>query len=101
MRLKNGVIWAQMHPSMEHAWEVCERVTWALFDRDAVITSGREGTHSATSLHYEGKALDLRTRDLDADEVERYRWELVSKLGADYDIVIESGSHIHVEYDPA
>jgi len=100
MRLKNGVIWAQMHPSMEHAWEVCERVTWSLFDRDAVITSGREGTHSETSLHYEGKALDLRTRDLDADEVERYRWELASKLGADYDIVVE-GSHIHVEYDPA
>lgn len=100
MRLKNGVIWAHMHPSMEHAWEVCERVTWEVCDRDAVITSGRDGVHSQTSLHYEGKALDLRTRDLDADEVERYRWELASKLGADYDIVVE-GSHIHVEYDPA
>jgi|APSaa5957512535_1039671.scaffolds.fasta_scaffold10843_6 hypothetical protein len=100
MRLKNGVIWAQMHKSMEHAWEVCERVTWEVCDRDAVITSGRDGVHSQTSLHYEGKALDLRTRDLDTDTVTKYAQALRQCLGDDYDIVIES-DHIHVEYDPA
>lgn len=35
-----------------------------LFDRPAVITSGRDALHAKGSKHYEGKAIDLRVKDM-------------------------------------
>lgn len=69
---------------------------------EVVITSACDGTHSAGSLHYEGKALDLRcsvawgfsTADCQAIEA-----MMAERLGTGYDVVLES-THLHVEYDP-
>ena len=99
MRLKSGVQWTRMAPAMEHAWDVCERVTREVCDRDAIITSARDGRHSANSFHYEGRALDLRTRDLTVTKVAEYHGALVLALGPDYDVVTER-DHIHLEFDP-
>ena len=51
------------------------------------------------SKHYEGKALDLRTRDFSRDTAEKITVKLQNNLGRDYDVVNEK-EHIHVEYDP-
>ena len=70
--------------------------------KDTVITSGFDGIHALTSLHYDGRAADLRSR-----------WyygkpELVDlmkdALGLDFDVLLEnegeSNEHFHIEYQP-
>lgn len=62
-----------------------------------VITSACDGDHMPGSKHYNGDALDLRSRTLtDAFAV---RDMLQDELGDDYDVILES-DHIHVEWDP-
>lgn len=93
-----------------------ENVSWRMFwaaivadgiyraaGSEATITSGSDGKHSARSKHYAEnnesgmvEALDFRTWGVDADSI---AGKMRSKLGENYDVVVES-DHIHVEYDP-
>lgn len=70
----------------------------------AYITSGRDGLHKAGSLHYVGRAIDLRTRDLTDAEGDALVTALRWRLPRQYDVVDErtkaGAPHIHVEYDP-
>lgn len=97
--MKDGVDWSDMHSSMWHARSVAEDVCQAVFGRECIITSARDGQHSANSLHYVGKAMDIRTRDQPDAEIQVCASKLRDKLGPDYDVVVES-THIHIEYDP-
>ena len=70
---------------------------------EAIITSGSDGKHSARSKHYpennasgQVEALDLRTWHVDPHAVAA---DMREKLGANYDVVVES-DHLHIEYDP-
>lgn len=78
--------------------EVAETV-YEEIGKDCVVTSICDGQHSKNSLHYFGNAVDLRTRHLSDDEKIIVRDNFKSRLGADYDVVLES-THLHVEYDP-
>ncbi len=69
------------------------------YGRELVITSGTDGKHSRTSLHYRGDAIDLRTRELDPSVVEAVAGEIRNRLGPDFDVVVER-THIHMEYQP-
>ena len=60
------------------------------------ITSAKDGKHSVNSLHYEGKAIDIRSRDMHNSS--RVCYFLRMSLGKDYDIINEK-THIHIEYD--
>ena len=67
---------------------------------DTVITSATDGKHSATSLHYAGCAVDLRTRHIaDQQEVEDIASQLRRALAPHFDVVLEE-DHIHMEYQP-
>lgn len=66
---------------------------------DCVITSANDSEHSHGSLHYTGAALDFRTRDIPQEQQEQITRALQSRLGREYDVVLES-NHIHVEYQP-
>lgn len=66
--------------------------------RNVVITSARDGEHMKNSKHYDGHALDLRTRTLPDPKLAAEL--LQNKVGDQYDVVLES-DHIHVEFDPA
>lgn len=68
------------------------------------VTSGWDGVHHAGSLHYVGKAVDLRTwhfRSVSARDMAIAN--LRARLSPDYDLVLEkpgqTGEHLHVEYD--
>lgn len=67
---------------------------------DTVLTSGTDGTHSPTSLHPTGNAVDIRTRGQ-----ARVLWvgtlvpHLTFYLGNQFDVVLE-GDHLHIEFDP-
>jgi len=66
------------------------------YGQEMVITSTCEGTHSPSSLHYAGRAIDIR---LPVREKRRVISDIKNVLGIDYDVV-EEVDHIHIEYDP-
>ena len=74
------------------ASSIWERQGWGT----VVVTSISDGVHKPTSLHYWGKAVDLRVWGI---EVIHAATLLKEELGKDYDVVVER-DHIHVEYDP-
>jgi hypothetical protein len=68
-------------------------------NRDAIVTYTTNGVHSPTSLHYDGNAIDLRTRDLTDAQIANVANILWTNLSDDYRIIIED-DHIHIEYNP-
>lgn len=68
-----------------------------LFGKPLTITSGNDGKHMDTSLHYENLAWDIRIRDLPKDRVPRLVEELKLRLPG-YQVILEK-DHIHVEWD--
>ena len=99
MKLKDdSVNFDGVNRTILHACVVAEPIMekWGEF----VVTSANDGRHSKNSLHYKGKAVDIRIWALkkDEDKTQAIR-ELKLALGSDYDIVLEP-DHIHIEYDP-
>lgn len=72
------------------------RDLWSEQSQSLVVTSITDGQHKVGSLHYAGRAMDLR---LPTANKERMVEQLGIRLGGDYDVILE-GDHIHVEYDP-
>jgi hypothetical protein len=78
-------------------------IHWLLFGKPLIITSGKDGKHVAGSLHAQGRALDFRTRDLEADE-ELVFFQVLAfsavgrKCGVFDERAVPGGAHIHVEY---
>ena len=97
--LKEGVDWTDMQPFIGEAWADVERVAMEVTGERPFVTSGREGVHMEGSIHPEGGAFDLRTRDLDPETIVAYRQGLADSLGPDWDVLIEGGDqpHIHSE----
>ncbi len=93
MLLKLGVDISRLHDSIRTKLSVID----SCMGEEAVITSTYEGAHSAGSLHYQNKAIDIRfpKKLSQAGAVT----VLTAKLGEGYDVVLEA-THIHVEYDP-
>lgn len=105
MKFKEGINLA-LEPAMAKALpDVDLAHSDAGLERDAVITSGNDGSHMVGSLHYKGLAVDLRSRDLSQAVTYRLAAALRQRLNGDanhnrpYQVVIES-NHLHLEYDP-
>ena len=64
-------------------------------------TSGVDRTHSISSLHYVGAAVDVWWDDGNWDPFEKPKVgrDLREQLGSHYDVV-EEPQHIHIEYQP-
>ena len=103
MRFKPGVVGAvgpyQLHEALARCLPTMDAAHRRVVKREGFITSLMDGTHSARSLHYSGRAVDFRTRDLSALEVAHLAAALKSDLGPAFDVVVEE-THIHVEWDP-
>jgi hypothetical protein len=71
-----------------------------------VVTSGNDGQHAPSSLHYQNAAIDLRANNVSGDVAQKLANDLAAKLGDSYDVLYEqdadnpANNHIHVEYDP-
>jgi len=98
MKLKSGVCVTGIQPEMILAIIIAQRVYDDL-DTLLVITSCVEGKHSATSLHYAGAAVDLRTRDMSKAAAKRARDDIAAALTSDYDVLWET-NHLHLEWQP-
>ena len=99
MKYKPGVSIRKLQPQIVLALMEIERL-YADLDQDLVITSGDDGKHSDASLHYEGLAIDIRTRNLTLMTPEGIAQAIREVLPEGYDVIVES-THIHLEYDPA
>lgn len=69
------------------------------------LTSGRDGKHKDTSLHYKGRAVDVGVVQIE----DRLEWPqltaaVAAALGEQFDVILEQsaagGPHIHIEWDP-
>jgi len=74
-------------------------MAFAAFNKDCVVTSGRDGVHQVHSKHYTDEAVDMRRFHLEPDELDAVVKTLQGALGQDFDVVVEP-THIHLEYDP-
>lgn len=69
-----------------------------------VITSGNDGVHSSPrSLHYQNLAIDIRGRDIPADDLRKMASELQQRLGGQYFVQAEifpdpNRNHIHIQW---
>lgn len=83
-------------------------VLQSLFDKyrhALVVTEVTGGKHMEGSLHYKGRAIDIRTNHIrDRSEKGSLIGEIRYALGDDFDVVFEAenaaNEHLHIEYDP-
>ena len=106
-----------LDPCMVNLLRVAMRTAPPLVQDTLVVTSANDSKHSAYSLHYVGRALDIRYTEVriggiaprmttaggsQAEEQERaarfWMGRMQQQLGPDYDVVVEA-NHIHVEWD--
>ena len=93
--IKNGVDLRGLTPQMAIAYTIA---TKCYGQYDCVITSANDSKHGPNSLHYSGRALDLRTRHLNEQGLQAVFHKLKEALGEQFDVVLES-DHIHLEWD--
>lgn len=99
MKLKDSTVNLQdVHWRIFQAAIIAEQI-FAKYGSELVITSANDGKHKADSLHYAGKALDLRTWHVSGREGQVVA-DLQRALGDDFDCVAEA-DHIHIELDTA
>ena len=103
MLLKPGVDPRHIQPELLLALIVADGV-WRNFGQELVVTEifAVDG-HSDASLHYDGRAADLRTRYFHESEVSNVAKALRNALGDPdgrlYDVVVHK-THIHIEWQP-
>lgn len=99
--LKQGPNRVRLSPDM--ARTVMIQITMQVFaehGKDAIITGCLEGRHSRKSEHYQGNALDWRTRHLDSEqEAHEITATIQTRLGKDFVVIFEA-DHIHTHWQP-
>lgn len=104
MKTKHDSVKLPLSLPMLKAYALIDESHQALTGKEAVITSGQDGTHMRGSLHYEGRAIDLRVWYTDhVGRTAYWATMLAERLGEDYDVLYGNKghwNHIHLEYDP-
>ena len=103
LRLKEGVKLHGLTPQALFGILVVMDV-FRSYNRSPVITSLSEGEHSAKSLHYVGRAFDVRLPSTEGPPIDTEEEGCLFRdcrgcLGADWDSVKER-THWHFEWDP-
>ena len=111
MRFKTGVKMPRfLDPRMHVALDAIERawIDVSQLDEDTptepCITSWADGVHKVGSYHYNGRAVDVRTKTMPRAHVPLFVADLKRRIGAlGFDIVLEdlngASEHLHCELD--
>lgn len=101
-RIKAGVDLSKLAPQWGVAYPMIQYI-FHEFGYACVITSGNDGQHMPTSLHYSGKALDFRTKHMAVVDKAPVRNAIKAALGEHWDVILEAvgqaNEHAHIEYD--
>ena len=96
--VKPGVTLFTLKPEILEALKVAFQA-YRIFGFKLTVTSTNDGRHMLNSKHYTDQAFDSRIWGI-KEETQKCIVDFAkSKLGKDYDIVIEK-DHIHWEHDP-
>jgi uncharacterized protein YcbK (DUF882 family) len=103
MRFKPGVCLEDLKPQTGVALGVCNDA-YKSFGCEMTVTSVKDGRHMLRSKHYEGRAFDLRIKDVPKDLRRAVVETIKLRLGhVGFDVVWEGvgkpSEHVHVEYD--
>ena len=104
MRFKDKTIGFQsLKPQLVLALLVVDQVM-KQFGKEAMITSINDAKHAVTSLHYDGGAVDLRSKWFDEPEAVLQTCLMALGNNPDFDMIFEAKGedweHFHLEYQP-
>lgn len=104
MRIKDSSIGLQaLKPQIVLALIIVDQVMQQ-YGQQAMITSINDATHSQTSLHYDGGAVDLRSKWFANPEAVLETCKQALGNIPDIDIILEAAGtdneHFHMEYQP-
>lgn len=111
IHLKQGVDFTHVHPLIVEAITCWDLLLESRGLPHATVTSFRDGNHMENSLHFQGRAADLRLpipRDLTQPDyvpwlrnlVADYEEWIHSHLGQGLQVILED-DHLHIEWDPS
>ena len=104
--IKEDVKLAGLSPTMAPAISAISASARNMALTAPVVTSALDGVHGRRSLHYVGRAVDIRANTMSPEMGERFANTIRSSLARDFDVVWEHdpkdpmNRHIHVEHDP-
>lgn len=98
MNIKPGVDVKGIKPEIVIAMMVANDA-YRQYGINLTITAALDGKHMENSKHYEGLAIDLRTRNVPPEILPVVLDTIRRNLGRQYDVAMES-DHIHIEFDP-
>lgn len=102
--LKQGVSIKGIKPEMVMGWGIiCE--IFSAHNLAPIITSCTDGTHSTNSLHYVGRAIDIRSNHIPQPLKQQILATLKQYLDEQFDVILEDlngpNEHFHIEFDPS
>lgn len=100
MKFQPGVISVGVIPQVWYGLGVADALHRDMFGREVEITSLNDRKHRPDSLHYEGRAFDLRTRHLSPVQRTAFLQALQARLDLHGFDTVDELDHIHSEWDP-
>lgn len=100
IRYKHGVIYDGINPVIIQALEAIEPI-FNEYGLPIVVTSAFDGKHKNGSLHYQGLAVDVRTRHILENHLITILLRIKAVLRAldkRYQAIYEK-THLHIEFD--
>jgi hypothetical protein len=100
IHLKTGVKLALLRPQVVLGLCVAEGVwgDWPLW-----VTSASDGVHTRNSAHYEGRAVDLRTKAVPhvVSKISALKLALGAEWFLLHEAIGQANEHLHLEWRPA
>jgi conjugal transfer mating pair stabilization protein TraG len=105
VKLKTGVRLDRIHAATVVGLQILVQIFSSMGIPELVITSAQDSTeHKEGSLHYVGKALDIRSKALEPAQKRSILVAFNAAAGENFDFILEaeglSREHFHMEVDP-